>query len=104
DNNHTVFGKVIEGQDVVDAIAQGDEIKTLEILKVGADAEAFNAIEAFRTFEGARKKKIAEEREAKRADLDKLAVGFEETKSGLRYQILQKGTGTKAEKGKTVSV
>ncbi|MEO8934791.1 MAG: peptidylprolyl isomerase [Xanthomarina sp.] len=104
DNNHTVFGKVVEGQDVVDAIAQGDEIKTLEILRVGADAEAFHAIEAFRTFEGSREKKIAEEREAKRAELDKLAIGFEETASGLRYQILQKGTGKKAEKGKTVSV
>ena len=104
DNNHTVFGKVIEGQDVVDAIAQGDEITTLEIIRVGAEAEAFHAIEAFRTFEGAREKLIAAEREAKRAALDKLAEGFEETKSGLRYQILQKGTGKKAEKGKTVSV
>ncbi|HLV39723.1 peptidylprolyl isomerase [Xanthomarina sp.] len=104
DNNHTVFGKVVEGQDVVDAIAQGDEIKTLEILRVGADAEAYNAIEAFRTFEGSREKLIAAAREAKSAELDKLAVGFEETKSGLRYQILQKGTGAKAEKGKTVSV
>jgi FKBP-type peptidyl-prolyl cis-trans isomerase len=104
DNNHTVFGNVVSGQEVVDAIAQGDEIKTLEIIRVGADAEAFNAIEAFRTFEGSREKRIAEEREAKRAELDKLAVGFEETKSGLRYQIIQKGTGKKAEKGKTVSV
>ncbi|MFL0352439.1 peptidylprolyl isomerase [Xanthomarina sp. GH4-25] len=104
DNMHTVFGNVIEGQEVVDAIAQGDELTTLEIIRKGAEAEAFNAIEAFRTFEGAREKRVAAEREAKRAELDKLAVGFEETKSGLRYQILQKGTGVKAEKGKTVSV
>jgi FKBP-type peptidyl-prolyl cis-trans isomerase len=104
DNMHTVFGKVIEGQDIVDAIAQGDEITTLEIVRVGAEAEAFNAIEAFRTFEGAREKRVKEERDAKRAELDALAVGFEETESGLRYQILQKGTGAKAEKGQTVSV
>lgn len=104
DNMHTVFGKVAEGQDVVDAIAQGDVIETLEIIRVGAAAENFNAVEAFRTFEGSREKRIAAEREAKRAELDKLAVGFEETKSGLRYQILQKGTGVKAEAGKTVSV
>jgi FKBP-type peptidyl-prolyl cis-trans isomerase len=104
DNMHTVFGKVIEGQDIVDAIAQGDEITTLEIVRVGAEAEAFNAIEAFRTFEGAREKRVKEERDAKRAELDTLAVGFEETESGLRYQILQKGTGAKAEKGQTVSV
>ncbi|RAJ17018.1 peptidylprolyl isomerase [Olleya aquimaris] len=104
DGNHTVFGKVVEGQDVVDAIAQGDKIDTLEIIRVGQDAENFNAIEAFRTFEGAREKRIAAEREAKREALDKLAAGFEETESGLRYQIIQKGNGKKAEKGNQVSV
>ncbi|WP_289045588.1 peptidylprolyl isomerase [uncultured Olleya sp.] len=104
DGNHTVFGNVVEGQDVVDAIAQGDEITTLEIVRVGAAAEQFNAIEAFRTFEGAREKREAAELEAKRAELDKLAAGFEETKSGLRYQIIQKGSGKKAEKGNQVSV
>ncbi|MGS2726901.1 peptidylprolyl isomerase [Psychroserpens sp. BH13MA-6] len=104
DNNHTVFGKVIEGQDVVDAIAQGDEIETLEIVRVGTEAENFNAVEAFRTFEGAREKRVAAEREAARAELDKLVAGFEETKSGLRYKIIQKGDGKPAEAGKMVSV
>ncbi|WP_452222509.1 peptidylprolyl isomerase [Lacinutrix salivirga] len=104
DGNHTVFGKVVEGQDVVDAIAQGDEIETLEIVRVGEAAEQFNAIEAFRTFEGAREKRIAAEREAKAAELDKYAAGFDATESGLRYKVLQKGDGPKAEKGKTVSV
>jgi len=104
DGNHTVFGKVVEGQDVVDAIAQGDEIKTLEIVRVGAEAKAYNAIEAFRVFEGAREARIAAEREAAAAELDKYAKGFDATESGLRYQFLQKGDGAKAEKGKTVSV
>lgn len=31
DGNHTVFGKVTEGQDVVDAIQQGDEMIDIEI-------------------------------------------------------------------------
>ncbi|MCB4808698.1 peptidylprolyl isomerase [Tamlana sp. 62-3] len=104
DNNHTVFGKVVEGQEIVDAIAQGDVIDTLEIVKVGAEAEAFNAVEAFRTFEGAREKRIEAEKKAAEAELDKLAAGFNKTESGLRYQILQEGNGEKAEKGKTVSV
>ncbi|WP_353777890.1 peptidylprolyl isomerase [Winogradskyella sp. 3972H.M.0a.05] len=104
DNNHTVFGRVAKGQDVVDTVAQGDEIESVEIVRVGADAENFNAIEAFRTFEGAREKRIAAEREARKAELDKLAAGFEETESGLRYQIIQKGDGKSAEKGKMVSV
>jgi len=31
DGKHSVFGKVTKGQDVVDAIAQGDKIKSVEI-------------------------------------------------------------------------
>lgn len=31
DNKHSVFGKVIEGQDVVDSIAQGDKINQITI-------------------------------------------------------------------------
>jgi FKBP-type peptidyl-prolyl cis-trans isomerase len=104
DNNHTVFGKVQEGQDVVDAIAQGDTIDSLEIVRVGAEAKKFNAVEAFRTFEGSREKRLAEEKAQREAALDKIAAGFESTDSGLRYQIIQKGSGAKAEKGKTVSV
>ncbi|SDS85348.1 peptidylprolyl isomerase [Winogradskyella sediminis] len=104
DGKHTVFGNVVEGQDVVNAIAQGDTIESLEIVRQGEAAENFNAIEAFRTFEGSREKRIAAEREAARAELDKLAEGFDETASGLRYQIIQKGNGKKAEKGNMVSV
>ena len=61
DGKHTVFGSVIEGQDVVDAVAQGDEMK-VEILRVGEEAENFNVVEAFRKFEGAREAREAEEK------------------------------------------
>jgi len=104
DNKHTVFGEVIEGQDVVDAIAQDDILESVEIIRVGADAEAFNAIEAFRSFEGAREQRIAEAKAKMDAELDKIAAGFEKTDSGLRYKVLQKGNGTKAAKGKNISV
>ena len=104
DNKHTVFGEVLEGQDVVDAIAQDDMLEAVEIIRVGQAAEAFNAIEAFRTFEGAREQKIAEAKAKMDAELDKLATGFEKTESGLRYQIIQKGSGAKASQGKNISV
>jgi FKBP-type peptidyl-prolyl cis-trans isomerase len=103
DGKHTVFGAVIEGQDIVDAIAQGDELSAVEIIRVGAEATAFNAVEAFRTFEGSREKRDAGEK-AKKELLDSVAIGYEETASGLRYQILQKGAGKQATKGAGVSV
>jgi FKBP-type peptidyl-prolyl cis-trans isomerase len=104
DGKHTVFGRVSSGQEVVDIIAQNDSIDSIEIVRVGEDAEGFNAIEAFRTFEGAREKRLAEERTAREGELDTLAAGYDRTDSGLRYKIIQKGDGLKAEKGKTVSV
>ena len=104
DNKHTVFGHVEHGQEVVDAIAQGDAIDSLEIVRVGAEAESWNAVEAFRTFEGAREKRIAEAKARAEAEMEKLAAGFDKTDSGLRFKIIQEGNGIKAEKGKTVSV
>ncbi|MBN9286155.1 MULTISPECIES: peptidylprolyl isomerase [Flavobacterium] len=104
DNKHTVFGHVIEGQDIVDAVAQGDLIDSLEIIRVGEEAQKWNAIEAFRTFEGSREKRLAEQKRQAEEALEKLAAGFEKTESGLRYKMIQKGSGKKAEKGKIVSV
>lgn len=103
DGKHTVFGNVIEGQDVVDSVSQGDEM-SIEILRVGADAENFNAIEAFRIFEGSRAKREEEERKKQQELLDSVAAGYDETNSGLRYKILQHGEGKQATKGATVSV
>lgn len=104
DDKHTVFGKVIEGQDVVDAIAQGDEIKTVTILREGDAAQSFNAVEEFRQFEGAAKAREEQARKQADQEIDEIAMGFDKTESGLRYKIINKGDGAKAEKGKTVSV
>ncbi|SHJ09205.1 peptidylprolyl isomerase [Flavobacterium terrae] len=104
DGKHSVFGHVVEGQDVVDAVAQGDALESVEIIRVGADAENWNAIEAFRTFEGSRLKRIEEAKRQAEEAMEKLAAGFEKTESGLRYKIIQKGNGKQAEAGKTVSV
>lgn len=104
DGKHTVFGSVIEGQDIVDAVAQGDELKSIEIIRVGDVAEKFNAVEAFRTFEGSREKREAEEKAKQKEILDSVAAGYDETESGLRYKIIQKGNGKQATKGAKVSV
>ena len=48
DGKHTVFGKVLEGQDVVDSIKQGDKINSL---KIEGDATAALAAKADRVAE-----------------------------------------------------
>ncbi|MFV8224750.1 peptidylprolyl isomerase [Christiangramia aquimixticola] len=104
DGKHTVFGSVVEGQDVVDKIQQGDKIEKLEIERVGSEAEKFDAAEAFNNFTAEKAKREEEQKKQAVAELDKLATGFNSTDSGLRYQIIQKGDGAQAEKGKTVAV
>ncbi|MBP2832273.1 peptidylprolyl isomerase [Aquimarina sp. U1-2] len=104
DGNHTVFGQVVEGQDVVNKIAQGDSIDQVEIVRVGEKAKNFNAVESFRQFNGAQEEREAAAKKKSEELLEELAAGFEKTDSGLRYKIIQKGDGAKAEKGKTVSV
>ena len=104
DNKHTVFGHVVEGQDVVDAIAQGDVIESLEIVRVGEEAKNWNAVEAFINFKGSRNKRDAALKAETEAKMEQLAAGFEKTESGLRYKFIQRGEGKKAEKGKIVSV
>lgn len=104
DGKHTVFGHVVEGQDIVDAVAQGDALESVEIVRVGEEAQKWNAIEAFRVFEGSRAKREAAEKAAAEAKMEQLAAGFDKTESGLRYKMIQKGDGKRAEAGKTVAV
>jgi len=104
DNKHTVFGHVEEGQEVVDAIAQSDALESLEIVRVGNKAENWDALSAFNTFESSGELRIAEEKAKQAGEMDKVAAGFDETESGLRYKIIQKGDGVKANNGQTVSV
>jgi len=48
DGKHTVFGHVITGQDVVDAIAQGDQILSVKIIRKGKEAKKFDAPATFK--------------------------------------------------------
>ena len=104
DNKHTVFGHVEHGQEVVDSIAQGDQIQSLEIVRVGSDAESWDAEKAFQEFASSREERLAKEKKEAEAALERISQGFDKTNSGLRYKILNKGNGPAAEKGKTVSV
>jgi len=104
DNKHTVFGHVVAGQEVVDKIAQEDLIESLEIVREGEEAKNWDAVKAFENFNSSGEARLAAEKAKQEAELDKVAAGFESTESGLRYKMIQKGDGAKAEKGKQVSV
>lgn len=104
DGKHTVFGHVTQGQDTVDAIAQGDTIESLEIIRVGKQAQNWDAPKAFEDFDSSKAHREAELKAKAEAELEKLAAGFEKTESGLRYKKIQKGSGSRAEKGQKVSV
>jgi peptidyl-prolyl cis-trans isomerase A (cyclophilin A) len=47
DGRHTVFGHVVTGQEIVNAIQQGDEIIAIKIIKVGKAAKKFKAAKVF---------------------------------------------------------
>ncbi|MCR4734072.1 MAG: peptidylprolyl isomerase [Treponema sp.] len=110
---HTIFGEVVTGQDVVDAVAQGDTIKSLKIVRQGVDAEKFTASQAdFDKLvkDGAEKAakfaKEQAEREAKKAEeqLKELTEGCEKTKDGIYFKIVKEGSGEVCGNGKNVSV
>ncbi len=108
DGKHSIFGNVVQGQNIVDAIKQGDTIKKVVILRKGQKAEAFDAPTVFNAKQGEIiKKKMDAEKSAKegfkKQMLDKYPQA-QTTASGLMYIIERPGDGPQAEKGKTVSV
>jgi len=50
DGIHSIFGEVIKGQDIVDAIAQGDEMISVTIARKGAKAKKFDAVKVFNDY------------------------------------------------------
>lgn len=104
DGKHTVFGKVVEGQDVVDQIAQNDLIESLVIERMGSKAESFDAIGVFKQQMGRLEEIERESAAAAMADIDKLSEGFEATSSGLRYKINKEGEGEQIKPGDQVAV
>jgi len=104
DGKHTVFGRVVEGQSVVNAIEQNDIILAVSIIREGDAAKAFDAAKIFES-EQAKQKEIAvakaKEMEEKIA---KMSEGATTTSSGLKYIIQEQGDGNKPHTGDRVSV
>jgi len=110
DGKHSVFGHVVSGQDVVNAIVQNDIIISITIQKNGT-AKNFDANKVFTPALIAAKKKEEEEKkiaeEQLRLNKEFLAKHIEETiktDSGLRYIITNEGIGDTPYPGQTVRV
>ena len=110
DGRHTVFGRVVQGLEVVNQIRQGDTIIFVRIIRIGSSAGGFKVDQVIfdrlvREAEAAQKERAVKEKEATlqliRSKWPKAVV----TDSGLRYIVLKKGSGRKSPGfGDTVTV
>ncbi len=110
DDKHSVFGRVVEGQDVVNAIRQGDKINTITIERIGSDAQAFKVTkQSFSDLVEDSAKKAMERRrkeiEAIENEISNRWPNAVKTKSGLQYVVLKEGDGKARPKfGQAVTV
>jgi cyclophilin family peptidyl-prolyl cis-trans isomerase len=109
DGKHAVFGHVVKGQEVVNAIEQGDVIKKVRILRVGDDAGAFRVNQqTFDRMTADAWKGIEERKRQKRAsDMELIGRKWPDaktTKSGLMYMVLKDGKGPSPKTGQPVTV
>jgi len=105
---HTIFGHVIEGQDVVNTIAQNDVIEKIEILRVGDKAKQFKTDQA--AFEQAQKK-IEDNKQKTEEDSQKEVIKMIKHKwpeahhshTGMYWVVNKEGKGDKPKAGNTIS-
>ncbi|MFP4373574.1 MAG: peptidylprolyl isomerase [Spirochaetaceae bacterium] len=109
DGRYSVFGEVVEGQDVVDSIEEGDTLETVKIIRRG-DAAA-----DFETDQAAFDKRLAELREERREGRRRTVAqqlsyvernwpDAEDAGDGMRYIVEEEGSGPSPEAGDTVAV
>lgn len=109
DGKHTIFGEVIKGMDIVNQIAQDDEITSIKIIRKGEKAKKFDALAEFnnRLVKEAEAKAIVEQKnqeakakiqpvlDAKLLEFETLKSQAKKTASGLQYAVITKGKGVK---------
>ena len=99
---HTVFGKVVDGQTVVDSIAQNDTIIKISIIRKGSNAKQFNAPKVFSKYIDdkiiADRKRIEKDAAIMKLSQEKfnaLKAEAKTTSTGLQYIVTKKGDGPK---------
>jgi peptidylprolyl isomerase len=105
---HTIFGHVVEGQDVVNAIAQNDSIEKVEIIRVGDKAQAFKTDQE--AFDQA-KQKIGDDKRKAEEEGDKEVIKMIKHKwpnahhshTGMYWVVNKEGKGDKPMAGNMIT-
>ena len=98
DGKHSVFGHVVEGQDVVNSIEAGDRMDSVEIVRVGDEVSDYKASreEFARLVEESDRRQMERELEERRKlhrELDNRYPGAVKKPSGLWYVVEKEGDG-----------
>lgn len=108
DGKHTIFGKVMEGQEVVDTIQQGDVMEKVEIIRNGKEAKNFKAVEVFQSMQeelmAAEKEKIASLTKSFKEMVENKHDDVETLESGLMIVRTKTTDGAQPKAGQTVTV
>ena len=99
---HTIFGEVVTGQEVVDAVEQDDTIKSIKIYRQGDKAKKFKVNQEI--FDNLIKDNEAKQAKLKEELLAKVTEGCEKTPEGIYYKIMQEGSGEKCGERQFVKV
>ncbi len=107
DGKHTVFGKVVQGLETVNATKTNDVITTVEIIRIGEKAKKFETDQkAFENYKTAGERAKIEEAKKAAAEFEKWVKTTypkaKKTASGLFYIEEKEGKGAKAVNGDTV--
>ena len=109
DGKHTVFGRVVQGQDIVNTIKQGDKINRITIIRNGQEAGSFKADqnrfdELLLRADAEAKAKQQAKRDAGIAAANKALPDAKKTDSGILYVIKKEGKGQKPAAGSTAQL
>ncbi|MDR0496355.1 MAG: peptidylprolyl isomerase [Treponema sp.] len=109
DGKHTVFGKVLQGQNVVNAVQQGDKIESVTIIRNGAEASAFKADQAAfdSLLRNAASASVARAQVQRDTDIALIEINYPRAvtgSSGLRWVVEKPGTGSRPSPGSTAVV
>lgn len=119
DGKHTVFGHVVSGLEVVNAIKQDDVLEKITIIRVGKEAKKFDATAIFNKIKNEKEAEILKESQeiekiSKMSteeyktfffqEVQKLYPSAKQSESGLVYVIENEGSGEEIKTNSPVSL